>query len=140
MYSGHSPTPAVEIGSKAATEPAAAPATGDNTVALVAYLTLVGFIVAIILNKDEKKNSLGNFHLRQMLGLIIIGTVIWIGSLIGGSIPILKYLLVPAFMILGLGLVVLWVLGFVDAVNRRQKPVPFVGDIIQKQLQGAFSS
>lgn len=140
MDSGPAAATATEAPAKPAAESAAAPAAGDNTVAFVAYLTLVGFIVAIILNKDEKKNSLGNFHLRQMLGLIIIGTVIWMGNLISGNIPILKYVLVPAFMILGLGLMVLWILGFIDALNRRQKPVPFVGDIIQKQLKGAFDS
>jgi uncharacterized membrane protein len=113
---------------------------GDNTVAFVAYLTLVGFIIAIILNKDEKKNSLGNFHLRQMLGLLIIGTVIWVADMILSRIPILGYVFSAAFIILTLGLIALWVLGFIDALNKRQKPVPFVGDIIQKQLQGAFSS
>ncbi len=39
----------------------------DKTVAIVAYLTLIGFIIAIILN-GQKKTALGAFHLRQMLG------------------------------------------------------------------------
>ena len=53
--------------------PPVAPSQGeDRTVAILAYLTLIGFIVAIVLHSN-KKTKLGAFHLRQMLGLLLCG-------------------------------------------------------------------
>jgi hypothetical protein len=40
-----------------------APAAEDRTVAIVSYLTLIGFVVAILLH-SSKKTQLGAFHLR----------------------------------------------------------------------------
>ena len=63
-----------------------------KTLAIVSYLTFVGLIIAIIMNL-EKKNPFTTFHVRQMLGLVImlifsnlvekyvnswLGTVFWI--------------------------------------------------------------
>ena len=50
------------------TPPPAAPVKEDSTVAILSYITIIGFIVAIILH-GNKKTSLGSFHLRQALGL-----------------------------------------------------------------------
>lgn len=55
-------------------QPAAAPPKSgeDKTVAIVAYLSLIGFIVALILhNQPGKKTVLGSFHLRQGLGIML---------------------------------------------------------------------
>ena len=122
---------------------AVVPAVEDKTVAIIAYVTFIGFIVALVLNNGPKKNALGQFHLRQALGLIIF----WVAGL-------------TLFVILGLtfshglfglvinlacrgyfiGLLVLFILGLVDAVNGRRKPVPVVGELIQQKLAGAFAS
>ncbi|MGJ8593608.1 MAG: DUF4870 domain-containing protein [Aquaticitalea sp.] len=42
-----------------------------KTLAIVSYFTFVGLIIAIIMN-IEKKNPFTAFHIRQMLGLIIM--------------------------------------------------------------------
>lgn len=42
-----------------------------KTMAIVSYFTFVGLIIAIIMN-IEKKNIYTTFHIRQMLGLIIM--------------------------------------------------------------------
>ncbi|MGC4012995.1 MAG: hypothetical protein QM755_00535 [Luteolibacter sp.] len=110
---------------------------GDNTVAVVAYLTLIGFIVALVINNGPKKNSLGNYHLRQALGLIIVGIPLWIISMVLMIIPILGVLLALCIFA---GLFVLWLLGLIDAVNRREKPIPVIGAIIQDKLKNVFAS
>jgi len=51
---------------------AATAATEDKTVAVVAYLTLIGFIAAIFLHQN-RKTQLGAFHLRQVLGMALTG-------------------------------------------------------------------
>jgi len=123
--------------------PPAAATMDDNTVAFVCYLTLIGFIVALVINSNEKKNSLGQFHLRQMLGLIIVSFVGWFGMAIMMFIlgripflgPLLGLLLYAAFAI---GIVAAWFVGFLDALNRRQKPIPVIGPIIQDKLKNVF--
>jgi len=41
-------------------------------VAVISYLTVIGWIVAMIIY-DKHQSSLASFHLRQSLGLIITG-------------------------------------------------------------------
>jgi len=112
--------------------PTATPAPVDNTVAFVCYLTLIGFIVAIVINKDAKKNQLGNFHLRQMLGL-------WIAAVVLGVVNVIPILGQIVFILGFLFLFVLWVIGFMGALNRREKAVPLIGGFIQEKLKGVFN-
>lgn len=123
--------------------PAVVPPVEDKTVAIVAYLTFIGFIVALVLNNGPKKNALGQFHLRQALGLWICGIVgyfcfvILIFAFRGNFLGTILALAWNGF---SLALLVLAILGLVDAINGRLKPVPVVGDLIQRKLAGAFAA
>jgi len=108
--------------SAATAMPSAASTTEDKTVAIVSYLTLIGFIVAIVLNSN-KKTKLGAYHLRQMLGLFLTSLVC--------IIPILGWLLAIAIL-------VLWVMGLMSAINGQMKPVPMLGAMYQKWFGTAF--
>lgn len=101
----------------------AASSTEDKTVAIVAYLTLIGFIVAIIMH-SSKKTQIGAYHLRQALGLFIAGIVL-------GWIPFLNLLVLPV-------LFVFWLLGFINAIKGEMKPIPLVGPMFEKWFAGAF--
>ncbi|BCU76643.1 hypothetical protein llg_13580 [Luteolibacter sp. LG18] len=111
---------------------------------MVAYLTLIGFIVAIVMNKDEKKNSLGNYHLRQMLGLLILGiggsVIINIVAFALHRVPVVGSLVGLTGWAFQIVLIVAWVLGLIDALNRREKPIPVVGPVIQDKLKNVFAS
>ena len=114
------------------------PAKEDTTVALLAYLTIIGFVVAIVLH-SSKKTALGAFHLRQTLGLFISALVIWIPCLIISMIPVVNLVMVilgPAVMV---GLFVLWIMGFIAAINGQQKLMPVVGAHYQKWFANAFN-
>jgi uncharacterized membrane protein len=108
--------------------------TEDKTVAIVSYLTLIGFIVAIILHGNTK-TRLGAYHLRQSLGLFVTGIAVWIAAFILAFIPILGWL--SAFA-LWIGLVVLWLLGLIAAASGQMKPVPVVGEHFQKWFATTF--
>ncbi len=95
----------------------------DNTVAIIAYITIIGWIIALIMHSN-KKTQLGAFHLREMLGLMLFG----IGLSIFARIPIIGIL---AF-IGELGLFVLWLLGLINAINKEMKYLPLIGDLFQK--------
>ncbi len=40
----------------------------NKTIAILAYITLIGWIVAVVMN-NEKKDDFASFHIRQMLGI-----------------------------------------------------------------------
>lgn len=110
--------------------PPPAPVTEDRTVAILSYVTLIGFVVAIVLHSN-KKTQLGSFHLRQALGLIV--TLIAI-SLIG-IIPILGWFI---FLVGWIVVLVLAIIGFISAIGGQQKPVPILGEHFQKWFANAF--
>lgn len=110
--------------------PAPAPQEEDKTVAIVAYLTLIGFIVAIILH-GSKKTKLGAYHLRQSLGLML---TVFVGGFLN-IIPILGQL---AFLCIILGGLVLWIIGLIAAVGGQMKPVPLLGAKYQEWFGTAF--
>ncbi|MBR9701187.1 hypothetical protein GOV11_04955 [Candidatus Woesearchaeota archaeon] len=94
--------------------------TTGNGLAIVAYITLIGWIIALLLNMD-KKNPLVRYHLRQSLLLMIMWMVTWFVPKIG--------------WLLGLFVFVLWILGLINAINGVKKPVPLVGEYAEKWFQ-----
>ena len=95
-----------------------------KVVAIVSYFGLLGWIVAIIVHGNGK-TSLGTYHLRQTLGIMltfmVLCLVIWI--------PIIGWLI-------GLGMFVLWLVGLITAINGEEKPLPIFGDFYQKTFAG----
>src|ERR1039458_6961249 len=91
--------------------PPPAAAGEDKTVAIVAYLTLIGFIVAIIIH-SSKKTKLGAFHLRQMLGFILTAIVFAFCQIVLAFIPIIGWL---AILVIWCSMLVFWILGLVAA-------------------------
>jgi uncharacterized membrane protein len=101
----------------------------DNgkTVAIIAYITLIGWIIALVMNNGNK-TALGSFHVRQSLGIICVGVLLVIfASFIG--ISILTW-------IIQLAVLVLWVLGLISAVQGEMKPVPVLGEQFQQWFKG----
>jgi len=88
-------------------------------IAIVSYLTLVGWIIAFILYQNDK-SELAIFHLRQALGIVIIGAIGWVVF----WIPILGWLA-------AIFLFVLWIMGLISAAQGEMKPVPLLGKFFQ---------
>ena len=101
--------------------------TQDKTIAIVAYLTIIGLVVALVLN-NEKKDLFAKYHIRQSLGLVLTSIAL---SLIN-VIPILGWIvsMVGAFVLL-----YMWVMGLLNAINGREKPVPILGEKYEEWLK-----
>ena len=106
----------------------------DKTVAILSYLTIIGFIVSIVLH-GSKKTRLGSFHLRQALGIFLTGIVATVCNVVLALIPIVGWL---AILVIWLGLLVMWVMGLIGAAQGQTKPVPVLGEQYQKLLGTAF--
>lgn len=115
--------------------PPVTPVTEDRTVAILAYITIIGFIVAIVMH-NGKKTALGAFHLRQVLGLFVTGVAFGLCVILLAFIPIIGWL---AIMLGWLSLLVLVIMGLIGAATGQQKPVPVLGEHYQKWFANAFN-
>ncbi len=94
-----------------------------KTAAIVAYLTIVGTIIAYFMNNDTK-NSFASFHIRQALGIHITY------FLLGAFVSIFdSWMITFPFYIF---IIVLWGYGLMTAIQGEQKEVPFLGNQFQK--------
>jgi uncharacterized membrane protein len=126
------PPPVSTVSSAA---PPVASATEDKTVAIVSYLTLLGFIAALVIHSN-KKTSLGSFHLRQTLGFFLTVIAFAIGQFVLWIIPILGWLAAIAIWV---SIFVLWVMGLMAAIRGEMKPMPFIGAMYQKWFGNTFN-
>lgn len=93
-----------------------------KTAAIVAYITIIGTIIAYFMNNDSK-NKFANFHIRQALGCWISFYVLIAFANIFNSTMILI-----AFYIFN---IVLIVFGIILAIREEQKTVPILGPYFQ---------
>ena len=119
------------------------PVQEDRTAAILSYITIIGFIVAIIIHSG-KKTALGAFHLRQVLGLIVIGfgvgIAVAISAFILAFIPIIGPLLILLLWGgLWVGGFLLVLIGLIAAIQGKLTPVPVIGVQIQKWFANTFT-
>lgn len=91
--------------------------------AIVSYLTLIGTLIAFIMNND-KKNPFTSFHIRQALGLWLLEMLI--GYFIGGFDSWMITLSFWAFFM------ILFFYGILGAVTGKLYSVPVLGPFFQK--------
>lgn len=91
-----------------------------KTTAIIAYITIFGLIIAFIMNND-KNNPFAKYHIKQSLGLILVAFAL--GAI--GLVPFLGWIinLVGIFV-----LTYMWIMGLINAINEKQKPVPILGE------------
>lgn len=94
-----------------------------KTPAIVAYLTIIGTIIAYFMNNDTK-NSFASFHIRQALGVHI--TYFLLGALVS---IFDSWMISYSFWIF---IIILWGYGLVTAIRAEQKEVPLLGEQFQK--------
>ena len=88
--------------------------------AIISYLSIIGVIVVLL---TEGKNSpFAKFHLNQALPLAIASLA---GNAVLGMIPILGWALLPFF---NLAVVILVIMGIVNAAQGEAKRLPLVGN------------
>ncbi|MFM1879763.1 MAG: hypothetical protein RLZZ241_2629 [Bacteroidota bacterium] len=94
-----------------------------RTVAIVAYLTFVGALIAITMNA-ESKHPLGSFHCRQAFGLHL--------SFLGFALFLSTSFSFYAWVGLYFMYFLLWIYGFIGALQGKAKPLPLIGAYFQK--------
>lgn len=106
-----------------------------KTRAIIAHITLIGWIIAIVQNGSDK-NEDASFYIRQMLGLFILGIGVQIISMIFAFIPFIGWVISFVAMLASFGVVGLWIYSLVSAINGKKEPTPFIGGHFQKWFAG----
>ncbi|PCJ94157.1 MAG: hypothetical protein COA50_13475 [Flavobacteriaceae bacterium] len=94
-----------------------------KTTAVIAYLTIVGALIAISMNSDPK-HKFARFHTRQAFGLHLI--------FLGCALFLSQWYNDYAWYGLYTFYIVLWVYGFVGALSNKEQEVPILGSYFQK--------
>jgi uncharacterized membrane protein len=104
----------------------------NKTLAIVAYITLIGWIVAYLQYKnDEEKSPLVRYHLSQALGIFIFIIVFSIViQIVATIVPSLGSIL----QIAGLLPLILLIFGIISAANEALSPVPLVGKLFENKF------
>ena len=91
--------------------------------AIVSYLTFIGTIIAILMN-NESKNAFASFHIRQSLGIFISWFALgyFVSYFDNWGVSSGFYLFI----------FILWIYGFIGAIQGEQKLVHIVGEFYQK--------
>jgi uncharacterized membrane protein len=93
--------------------------------AFLAYLlSIIGFVLVILL---QKNNKFAMYHAKQSLVLFITAVII---SIVGTVIPVIGW-----FIIIPLGnllVLVLWIVGIINALTGKEKPLPLIGKFADK--------
>lgn len=95
---------------------------GKN-IAIIAYMTMVGALIAITMNL-EPKNEFARFHTRQAFGLHLI--------FLAFALFLSQWFNTYAWYGLYVFYLVLWFYGFLGALNNKKQSVPVLGPYFQK--------
>jgi len=99
----------------------------DKKIAIISYLTILGSIIAMILN-SEKKYPFASFHNRQSLGIFVLFFAL--GYPIGYFD---EWMITLGFYLF---FFVLWLYGFLGVLQYEKKEIPWFGKLFQKLFKG----
>lgn len=105
----------------------------DKQLGIISYLTLIGWIVALVTRKE--KTAYTSFHLRQMAGLMLLSFAL---SFVGFFITRMSFLMGMMWSIVQLIPIAFWVLALIGALNGETKKIPVLGDKFQEWFAEYF--
>jgi uncharacterized membrane protein len=92
-----------------------------KTKAIIAHLTIIGWIVALVLNSSEK-DDFASYYIRQLLGLSLLAIVL-------SFIPVIGW-------IASIVVLVFWILSLIGAAQGEKKETPVIGKYFQDWFKG----
>ena len=106
-----------------------------KTVAIISYLSIIGWIIAYVMYGNNK-TQLGAYHLRQTIALFVVGILTWVVQMFLIFIPVIGWIIGIFLNFVYLLLFVLWIIGFIAAINGQEKPMPVIGKKAQEWFKG----
>ena len=100
-------------------------ANNSKALAIITYITLIGWIIAFSLN-NKQKNLLVSYHQRQSLGIQLIYF---------STAFLISLTTLASLQVLFLGVFILMIIGISNASNQKKKPLPMVGNYFEKWFE-----
>jgi len=130
---GASARPGAAAGAAGATTSAgAAGGLADNVAGLLAYVTIIPAIIFLVI-EPYNRNRFIRFHSFQCIFTAIAWWVLWIILRVIATIPVLGWLTVFVWPLIGLGGLILWIILMMKAYQGQMFKLPVIGDIAEKQ-------
>ncbi|HOX21769.1 MAG TPA: hypothetical protein PKZ02_02235 [Candidatus Paceibacterota bacterium] len=100
-----------------------------NVMAAIAYVL---FFIPLL--TDDKKDPYVKYHVKQGLALLVLGVIVWIiNSILYQIFPYYSWYIARMISwILNLGVFVLFVIGVMNALGNKEKPLPLIGKFAEK--------
>jgi uncharacterized membrane protein len=120
---------------RAAAAPAPAASTGgmaDNVAGMLAYVTIIPAIIFLVM-EPYNKNRFVRFHAFQCLFFTVAWIVLWIVLSMVAHIPILGWLTILIWPLVGLAGLIIWIVLLVKANGGQMYKLPVIGDMAEKQ-------
>lgn len=120
-------------GASAAAAPApAASGLADNVAGMLAYVTIIPAIIFLVM-EPYNKNRFIRFHSFQNIFFVVAWIVLSIGLSIIGMIPVLGWITLVLWPLIGLAGLVVWILLLMKAYQGQMYKLPVIGDMAEKQ-------
>lgn len=102
----------------------------SKTISILAYVTIIGWLVAFFAEKDQR-DDLSRYHLKQGFGLFVVTTLFGVVlKIIGMIAPSLVMML----SLVGIIFFILMIVGIINAANEVKKPLPLIGNFFINQF------
>ena len=93
----------------------------------VAMAVIAYFIFFVPLLTDSKDDPFVKFHVKQSIVILITSVIVWV---LGMFIPFIGWFIIAP--IGGLIVFILWVIGVMNAIQKKKTPVPIIGQFAEK--------
>ena len=110
----------------------------DNIAGALAYITIIPAIVFLVL-EPYNKNRFIRFHSFQCIFFAAAWTLLWIVLNIVAHIPLLGWLSILIWPLVGLAGFVIWIVLVLKAYQGRMFKLPVIGEMAEKQATAAQS-
>ena len=98
----------------------------SKAIAILAHITIIGWIIALILNMKDK-DEFTSFYVRQYLGIMISGLL---GNLL------LSMISVTAAWAWGIIVLTAWIISLISAITDKKNETPVIGQYFQEWFKG----
>lgn len=99
----------------------------NKIMAIVSYISIVGWLIAFFGTQNQFRSELLKLHLKQSLGLAIVGIFFVTGlNMISYAVPFLSFL-----KFLDLAFLALTVLGILNAIQQKMEKLPLIGNLFE---------
>lgn len=102
-----------------------------KTASIVSYITIIGWLISYFSTKDQQRDSLVKFHLKQSFGLAIV-TIFFniVTTIIAIVIPAIATIL----SLVGLVFFILMIIGIINANKEQETPLPVIGKLFTSKF------